>query len=65
MFSYLCIHTPRKEWRSRLPTKVAVVVANNRNEALKQFIPFHPKDPDAPHYNKPYAAQATSPHYIR
>jgi hypothetical protein len=65
MFSYLCIHTPRKEWRNRLPIKVVVVMANNSSEALKQFTPFHPNDPDTKHYNKPYAAQTILPHYIR
>jgi hypothetical protein len=61
---YLCVHTPRKEWRNRLPIKTAVVMANNPTDALKQFVPFHPNDPETQHYNKPYAVYTVQPHFI-
>jgi hypothetical protein len=64
LFEYLCIHTPRKEYRHLYPTKINLMRAPNRKEALKKFIPFHPNEPFIKHYNKPYAVCAIATHYI-
>jgi hypothetical protein len=64
MFSFLCVHAPRKEWRNRLPIKVAIVTASNTKEAIEKFRPVHPLDPDTKHYNKPYAVAAMGCHFI-
>jgi len=61
---YLCIHAPRKEWRNRLPIRIEVVAAKNKEAALERFIPFHPLDPDTLHYNKPYARHIIGSHLI-
>jgi hypothetical protein len=64
LIDYLCIHTPRKEYRHLYPIKINLIRAVSRKEALKEFSPFHPNEPFIKHYNKPYAVSTIETHYI-